>query len=252
MPLPFLPLALSAGFGLADYLANRGERKRLEDLEFPDFNVGDKRRAALSRIGERTTRTGRSASKALSARGLGGSSAALNLGGQIAGQGGRQAEQAFASIEDIQNRARQAEAIFNFQRAQAINQAPGISEALGTGVSAFGSLYPLMNPEQFTPNFGGGQGQGQQPPQTAGSGIGIQPQFNTKTYQPGGRFQPQKQFNAGFYKTPEPRQSPFMRFASPGIMNPSQRQIPIGGNPLRFDESIPSYRWGSGIYSGGT
>ena len=179
--LPLLPLAISGGFALADYLSNKGERDRLKNLKFPKFDVGAKRKAALSRIGERTARTGRSASKTLSARGLGGTTAEFNVGGQIAGRGGQQAEQAFANIQEQMNRWKAQQAQFEMMRANAINQAPGFSDALATGVSAYGALEPLMNPEQFVPQFNQGQ-QPQQPPQLQQPQFQRQPTF--QQYQP--------------------------------------------------------------------
>lgn len=127
----------------------------------PEFDFGAQQQALLSGIGSNVAATGRSAQKSLQAQGLGDSSVGFGVQQGIAGQGMQAQQQGLANLEALKNQALQQQFQNSMRIAQqqygAAQQQPGVGDYLGLGLQTFGSLYPMLNPEAFTPqfNFGG-------------------------------------------------------------------------------------------------
>lgn len=165
--MPFwIPLAIgAAGTALGELMRDR-RGSNMEGVQFPHFDYGAQRRNLYGQLGEQSNRAARSAQMASGSGGVYDAGRNYSQGRGIASDAMRAYAQGDAAITGQENASKQAEAQFNMNKAQYMDQyrqqQPGFLDSLAGGVQLASSIYPMMNPSAFTQQMGGQQMGGQQ------------------------------------------------------------------------------------------
>ena len=152
----WLPLAMMAGgTALGEWQRNR-QKSKVGQVDIPEMDMGAMRSALYSGIGGQQASAGRSAQAQMASQGLNDSGLSYSLGRGIAGEGMRAFQQGLGGLQNMQNQYNLQRAGLQLQQAgaqDAYNQnQPGIFDSMSLGANMAG-LYPLINPEPFTPQF---------------------------------------------------------------------------------------------------